>query len=320
MNDPALVYSPFNWLVTGTMAKTINAGAYFKTIFTGQNVSVTVDTSAIAKPYPQFWSRVDGGPLNQHILDPSISSITIPLGPPFSNSPKHLLEIIVKSTSETVSRWGPQATGVIFTRIVLTDNATVQAPVRKPKNILIYGDSITEGVRTMGYVGIPDDTDRNDAVRDYSFQLSAMLPAEVGIVAFGASGFTHNGSGKVPILQQSYNQLWAGQPRSFTDPAPDLIVYNEGTNDGPNITDLFVTVVKELLVAAPKANQLLLVPFDGQHQKDIQAVVAEVDSPNVMVGDTTGFYNGEDGLHPFGYAHIGMIAPRVAELCWKAFP
>ena len=27
------------------------------------------------------------------------------------------------------------------------------------------GDSITEGVRTLGYEGIADDTDRNDAVR-----------------------------------------------------------------------------------------------------------------------------------------------------------
>lgn len=44
-------------------------------------------------------------------------------------------------------------------------------PRKRPYNVLIYGDSITEGVRTMGYVGIHNDTDRNDAVRDYSYQL-----------------------------------------------------------------------------------------------------------------------------------------------------
>ena len=56
--------------------------------------------------------------------------------------------------------------------------------------MLIFGDSITEGVRTLGYVGITNDTDRNDAVRDYSYQLCQTLPCEVGVVAFGATGLT----------------------------------------------------------------------------------------------------------------------------------
>ena len=39
---------------------------------------------------------------------------------------------------------------------------------------------------------------------------------------------------------------------------------------------------------APKAKQLLLLPFDGSHKQDILAVVAEAASPNVIFGDTTG--------------------------------
>lgn len=35
---------------------------------------------------------------------------------------------------------------------------------------------------------------------------------------------------------------------------------------------------------------------------------------NVFYGDTTNFYSGEDGLHPFGYNHVGNIAPQVAAL------
>ena len=46
-------------------------------------------------------------------------------------------------------------------------------------------------------------------------------------------------------------------------------------------------------------------------------VVAEIGSPNVVFGDTTGFYDGADGLHPFGYSHMAFIAPKVAAL---AFP
>jgi hypothetical protein len=58
-------------------------------------------------------------------------------------------------------------------------------------------------VRTLGWEGVQNDTDRNDAVRDYSFQVGSMLAAEFGVVAFGASGLTHAGSGGVPPLGES---------------------------------------------------------------------------------------------------------------------
>lgn len=44
-------------------------------------------------------------------------------------------------------------------------------------------------------------------------------------------------------------------------------------------------------------------------------VVASMASPKVVFGNTTGFYDGADGLHPFGYNHIGSIAPKMAALC-----
>jgi hypothetical protein len=156
-----------------------------------------------------------------------------------------------------------------------------------------------------------------------------MLPAEVGVVAFGATGLTRGGSGGVPALPASYNQLWAGQPRDFatTIPsahpqAPDLVIYNEGTNDGGDITALFTDVVASVFAAtAPAATkQLLLLPFDGAHATEIQNVVQHFaggggnTTGRIFYGDTTGFYDGADGLHPFGYSHVGNIAPRVAAL------
>lgn len=142
-----------------------------------------------------------------------------------------------------------------------------------------------------------------------------MLPAEIGVVAFGATGLIRAGSGGVPALTTSWNQLWDGTPRDFKSFPPDLVVYNEGTNDGANITSQFVEVVEGIQKEAASAKQLLLQPFNGAHRADIQAVVASVDSPSVTFGDTTEFYNGADGLHPFGYNHVGFIAPRVAALC-----
>ena len=277
MTDPSILYSPYNWVVANGTAKTINSGAYFRVVFSGATCVLHTDTSSatLAQPFSQFWARVDGGPLQQFVLAPGSPSFNVSLGPDYATTHSvthHFLEVIVKSTTETRSRWAPQDTAVIFSGITLDDGATARAPRRRQHNVLIYGDSITEGVRTLGWVGVQNDTDRNDAVRDYSFQVGSMLDAEFGIVAFGASGLTHAGTGGVPPLGGSWNQLWAGAPRDFATHAPDLIIYNEGTNDGTsNITGLMLDVVRRVQAAAPHTKQLLLAPFDGQQAANLQA-------------------------------------------------
>lgn len=55
-------------------------------------------------------------------------------------------------------RWAPQTTSLTFTGVEPGTASALVLPRRRPFNIIIYGDSITEGVRTMGYVGIPYDT------------------------------------------------------------------------------------------------------------------------------------------------------------------
>ena len=312
MDSAAIVYSPYNWVVSASSAKTINPGAYFRLLFTG-NATLLTNSSAAAVLPSQVWTRVDGGPLVQHTLPRGPGSIAVPLGPPYSATDHHLAEVIVKSSTETEDRWLQQTTAAVFTGIIAD---AVSAPVRRPLNVLIYGDSITEGVRTLGYEGIAADTDRNDAVRDYSYQLSQLLPVEVGVVAFGATGVTKGGSGSVPALPASYDHQWQGEPRSF-EPAPDLIVYNEGTNDrtqGAPFVSALGGVVAALRRAAPAARQLILLPFNGCHQDDLLAVVHGAADANVKFGNTSGWYDGSDGLHPFGYQHMGNIAPRLAQL------
>jgi hypothetical protein len=314
MDNAAILYSPFNWGVTSRSAKTINSGAYFKVLFGGTSCSLALDTSSNTAPFSQFWARVDGGPFTQYTLSRSNLMMSVATG---LTKRKHLLEVVVKSTSETIERWTKQRTAVVFTGIWLDNGAILSAPVRKPFNILIYGDSITEGVRVNGYSGITYDTDRNDALQVYSWLLSQELPAEVGVVGFGATGINTSGSGGVPNLGKSYAYLWAGEPRSFSDPEPDLILYNEGTNDGGSITSGMVAVVQALLRAAPNARQLLLLPFNGSHASELKAVVTAVGSSRVSFGDTKGFFNpldSSDSLHPYGYANLAFIAPKMASL------
>jgi hypothetical protein len=202
MTDPAILYSPYNWDVTDVGAKTINPGAYWKVVFTATTgAQLNASCNPSVRIPSQFWTRVDGGPLVQHICKDAVQLFNVSFGPPFSATNNHLLEVIIKSTTETDDRWKKQLTSVTFNSIILEGTApSVRAPNRKRFNMLIYGDSITEGVRTLGYQGIPLDTDRNDAVRDYSYHISQMLPVEIGIVAFGATGTTKGGSGGVSRL------------------------------------------------------------------------------------------------------------------------
>ena len=158
------------------------------------------------------------------------------------------------------------------------------------------------------------DTDHNDASVVYSYALAGLLGTEIGVVGFGATGLSRGGSGGVPALGVSWNQLWSGVPRSFS-PRPDLILFNEGTNDGStNITAQLGAVVTGLLAACPGTPIVLMLPFNGAEAASLQAAVANANSPLVTYLDTTGFYveSYGGGLHPTGPNDVARLAPQIA--------
>jgi hypothetical protein len=73
----------------------------------GETMVLHMNTSLNTKePYSQFWTRVDGGPLIAHTVAPGTPTYNVSLcDPTCTASPTHLLEVIVKSTSETIPRW-----------------------------------------------------------------------------------------------------------------------------------------------------------------------------------------------------------------------
>jgi len=54
------------------------------------------------------------------------------------------------------------------------------------------------------------------------------------------------------------------------------------------------------------------------HASEIKAVVAADKTGNVTYGDTTGFLDFStdlnDGIHPWGSVHVGVLAPRLVKL------
>ncbi len=320
-NDPSILYSPFNWSVGPGSATTTNAGAYFRTMFTGGSCSIDFDLSTAMSPASEIYWRVDGYEAGQPWAraNPG-ANVACPPPADLGGAPWHELEMVVKSTSETINRWNVSTLGtaVRLAGLVFQPGAAVQKPISAPWSMLFLGDSITEGVRTVNQTASLD-TDRNDATLGWAYRLGELMGAEVGVVGYGATGFTVSGSGGVPALTSSFNQLSSGVPRAPAT-APGLIVINEGTNDSANVTAAALSVLNGLIAQYPDTPIALLVPFNQSHAAELQAAAQGCSRPGLVhLVQTLGILNpanGVDGfgLHPTGPNNLGFVAPRLASL------
>lgn len=217
----------YQWFLNGSAtATTLNTGAYIRTLFTGNSVVLTFDVSQMVSPPSQLYYAVDNGPMTPFTILPAVN-VSVPANLTHGDVPYHYLLVFVKSMTERAARWAASGntTRVVFTGLQLEAGATLAPTVSSDMNILIYGDSITEGVLTLG--GSQSfDTDHNDASVVYSSRLGGLLGGNIGVIGFGATGLTRGGSGGVPQLGVSWNQLWEGVPRTFA-PQPDVIIFNE---------------------------------------------------------------------------------------------
>jgi hypothetical protein len=323
-------FSPYTWKVSGGTAKTINAGAYFKVNLIGSaTCNLKFDMTGILTPVPQISYRFDSfGPWINTEISSSVS-LTLPseLAPYYTN---HFLHVKVKATTETQARWNTQATAVILTGIEIDTLGSLTQPLKSPLNVIFYGDSITEGVRTMSTTAPAKDTDRNDAGQCWSTMLGEAFGCEYGIVGFGGTGVVKaTGSGSVPNLQTSYNQLWNGEPRVF-DPSPNLIVINDGTNDtnsGGNAAILeagMANVLNGMLTACPNAVIATMKPFNSNKGINwINGIAACSNPQRVVYIDTDGMFvtsdpaNSSDNLHPYGYANVNRIFPSLFQQLYQ---
>jgi lysophospholipase L1-like esterase len=316
-NDLNILYSPYNWLVSSTAAKSINPGAYFKCLLTGSPTSITLgfDLTNISTPLPQISYRIDGGPwVSQEVA----ASVVVAI--PSSNTwTKHLVEVRFKSMTETVNRWNsPQNTALVFTGITVAPATGVAtASIRKRKlTIAAFGDSITEGVRVLSSTATKG-TDGNDSAQSWSGPLADLMGAELGNIGFGGTGLSKSGSGNVPATGTSYNLLWAGQARSFAV-VPDLIVINIGHNDQSTDTTAAGTAfLNGLLAATPSTTKIAVVqPWSGRQATYLKAAIAACSTPSrVTYIDTTGWWStadAPDAVHPYGYVNLADLAPRLA--------
>jgi len=125
--------------------------------------------------------------------------------------------------------------------LTLPPGAVAARPATRPKRLLAFGDSVTEGVGAAFEPGCKGDLVANTSTATWCSVLADRLDAELSAVGFGRLAWTVDGNGNVPRfidLEQreagsSWDQLWMGQPRTFDAGAlPDYVFVNLGTNDG----------------------------------------------------------------------------------------
>jgi len=307
-SDTALVYSPYNWKVDSSQAKTINTGAYFKTIINANSVALSFDVTGVDSPLPQIYIVVDGILISKQEVSPSVI-----VSLPSSDTTYHFLEVYVDSFERNLARWAGAAASVAFLGMAL-DGGTAEAPVSRRNKILVYGDSITEGASTFqgggGVIG-------NSAFQSWALKLGEQLNAEVGVVGFGTQAITVGGYGDTPLFQNSYDELWDGEPRDFSDP-PNLCLWLMGTNDGTNnIVNNGLTALNGQLSAMPGTKFVLLRPLINNNQEaNLQTISSACNDPSrVRYQTTEGFWDtseSSDGLHPYGWVCLSKIAPSIA--------
>lgn len=312
-NDSGIVYSPYNWNVTGASATTTCSGAYLRFAVKGTPTAITANFNLAGLSGSVGYAlTVDGTIRTSGSLASANTSIAITI--PSNGWPEHTVELTFYDIYGGSAKWvAPLDKFVTFTGLTLSPTSCTMATMRRrPLNLLCYGDSILEGYSAPanGYT---------DGRLGWGYGLGALLGAEVGVVGYSAQGFTKVAVGSVPALNTAYNAIQSGVSRSFTTPAePDLILINMGTNDGGgDITAAATTVLNGLLAATTNSKIVVIQQWGGSlYKATLQSVIASSSAPSrITYIDTAGWFNSadaNDGLHPWGYANTTDLSPRLA--------
>lgn len=323
-SETAYRFSPYNWHLSAGAAKTICAGAYWRTAFTSSGTgTLTALFDASAMPSvrrSRVGFRVDGGPWQDFDVQSEIF-LTMPSNNTWA---VHTVEMVVIGTTQGSNRWAsPQAPAVVF--LGLRSEATITARQIEARGLygVAFGDSITEGIQVLSSnLDLPNDVERSDARLAWSWPLTELLGAEVGVIGFGAAGLTRPGNGGVPAFPESASSQWQGQARDWTNPrAPDFIAAHLGTNDiaasDAEVAEAARLLLDQWISATPATTKIVVFPNWLQRKTAaLSTGISQCAAPSrVTLVNTTGWWSATDSpdsLHPYGYVNLTTLAPRAA--------
>lgn len=276
------------WDLKPEVATTVNSGTGILFRFRGTTLKGLFQTTTAPS---QVYVSIDGGEKAIHTVDKA----EIDFAPGGLAAGDHVVEFETKDVSQNSNRWTPPlAAALVFTGFDLgageplaPEPALVGRWSPTALRMEFIGDSITQGVRAISMATDPTGT---DGIRTYSYLTAAAFHASITQVGFGAQGITHGGGGGVPAVGETLYFNYAG---SLTDPLarpPDVVVINQGTNDGAASAAVFEPAYLAFLTrvrrAYPQALIAAMRPFNGTQDAAIFAAVQKMRDPRVIYIDT----------------------------------
>jgi lysophospholipase L1-like esterase len=305
VTDSNLVFSRFNFDVSNatSAARASNPGAsLFFAVSNTASVSLVVDTSAsTSSPCTVLAYTVDGGPWTSVSPAPGNASQLVVLASSLSPAQTHTARVFLYASCEQSDRWlfTPASQGgnafFVVNGVALDDggsSAPLPAGFLRPGQMVVYGDSISEGTNAQNYnfatgsCGNDLGLRNSGSVDSWAFALGEALNAEVSLCAFAAQGYVTINSenyGNVPRLltlqgqgaeaASAWDKISASTSRLplLQAQPPDYVVNALGFND--QNSDVSAAVLTETVATwlslirnatSPSTSVLMVMPFGGE--------------------------------------------------------
>ena len=245
-----------------------------------------VEITQLDTPYYAY--IIDGTePVRQKITE---SRIVLP------DEEEHIVQIVIDGLTEREDKWYGEI-GVAFQGI--ESDGELCGVLPKQKRIIFIGDSITEGIMTLGGNAI---SDYNSATHAFPWYTAKLLNAEPYFVGYGLTGIIATGSFNSNTV--ALDQYSISRPIPENEyPSCDLIVINTGTNDIGVEADVFIGGYQELLQKIhsryPDIEVICMIPFNQVHAEDIREAVKDYEWCHIV--ETAGWaftYSDKEQIHP----------------------
>ena len=315
----------------------LSPGGYCRTAITlpsgtGGTISLALDLTNYtgATYYPYFKVSVDGG-IYSYVGGTSASSVQLASG---LAAGTHQVEIQLMYNDGGIDRWNTPSAGVKITGLVADTSATLSTPTYTSQTTYTFllGDSIVEGAQSSAELHQVNSAVINaDGHSSWASIVARSLGTEYGNCSCVGTAYTGgNTATHWPALASSWSNYYSGHSRLVSGllfPAPNYIIVGHGTNDN-NVNSALTTQLAALLpawrTAAPSAEILICVPFDGNNRSVLTSAVASYKASSgdahvwlIDVGTQPGFgyplqtpatgvpvnvpnENSPDGVHPNG--------------------
>ena len=230
-----------------------------------------------------------------------------------SDESKHIVQIVTDAVYQDLGKW-TDGNGFAFSTIE-SDGQTIGLKNYDPL-IMYLGDSITEGIRTLG---MDEKGPGCSVLHAYSWLSARQLNAHPYIVGYGGTGLYNHGS----FNTTDYAVDWMTQGVPEKELYPNLIVVNVGTNDGAiddlKFSSLYSRLLQKLIIKYPGVLIACMIPFNQTRRKVIIDTVANM--PNCVVIDTQDWnISTTDGTHPDANGSLvaaARLANELDKLSWQ---